>query len=77
MDFELEKGMFTWDEALKSGLEPHGVKYISALKEMCNEQGCLTRVGDDVKDLAAVDWGHLTPSASVYLIDKIKKDLFE
>ena len=77
MDFELEKGMFTWDEALKSGLEPHGVKYISALKEMCNEQGCLTRVGDDVKDLAAVDWGHLTPSASVYLIDKIKKDLFD
>lgn len=36
MDFELDKSMFAWDEVLRSGLEPHGVKYISPLKEMCN-----------------------------------------
>ncbi len=75
MDFELDKSMFAWDEALKSGLESHGVKYISALKEMCNEQGCITRVGDGVKDLSAADWGHLTPASSTYLVDKIKDQL--
>jgi hypothetical protein len=75
MDFELDKSMFVWDKALEEGLKSQGIVYISPLREMCNEQGCITRVGEDVKDLAAADWGHLTPASSEYLISKISKQI--
>ena len=53
------------------------VHYISAYEHMCNDDGCLTRVSDNVSDLTAVDWGHLTNSGSIFLIEKIKNQIFQ
>lgn len=75
MDFGLNKGVFDWDALLQKEMKADGVEYISALKELCNEQGCITRVGDDAHSLAAADWGHLTPAASRYFIERIKDKL--
>lgn len=75
MDYGLNKGVFDWDALLSKELNQDGVMYISALKELCNDQGCITRVGEDVHDLAAADWGHLTPAASRYFIERIKDKL--
>lgn len=75
MDFGLNKGVFDWDALLQKEMKADGVEYISALKELCNDQGCITRVGDDAHSLAAADWGHLTPAASRYFIERIKDKL--
>ena len=75
MEYGLNKGMFAWDELLSKELKTDGVEYISAMKELCNEQGCITRVGEDAHSLAAADWGHLTPAASRYFIERIKDKL--
>jgi peptidoglycan/LPS O-acetylase OafA/YrhL len=49
-----------------------GATYVSALDVLCDADGCLTRVGPEVTDLSAVDWGHLTRGGSTYLISHIQ-----
>lgn len=75
MEYGLNKGVFDWDALLSKELKGDGVEYVSALKELCNDQGCITRVGEDVHSLAAADWGHLTPAASRYFIERIKEKI--
>lgn len=42
--------------------------FINIMQVFCNEQGCLTRIGDDRKTgITSFDWGHLLPIASDYL----------
>ncbi|MGL5997199.1 MAG: acyltransferase family protein [Pseudomonas proteolytica] len=44
-----------------------GFEYLSAISVLCNQEGCLTYLGDDRKTgLVTFDYGHLTPLASVY-----------
>jgi hypothetical protein len=43
---------------------------------MCNEEGCVTRVGDGPADIVARDGTHLTIAGSVYLIDRFPSALF-
>jgi hypothetical protein len=38
---------------------------------LCNEQGCLTRLGDEARDITASDQVHLTEKASDFLIAAI------
>ena len=38
---------------------------------MCNDDGCLTRVGNQSKDITSADSFHLTPAASVFLINRL------
>ena len=45
------------------------IQYISAYKELCVEQGCLVRIGDDI---TTTDYGHLTPNAARYFIQRIR-----
>lgn len=75
MDVDLDKSMFDWDKKFKDQLPSDSVEYISALDVLCNDDGCITSVGDSAKDLAAADWGHLTPASSVYFIDQISSKL--
>lgn len=43
-------------------------EYIDVIGLFCNEMGCLTHTGDDLKDtITTWDYGHMTPSASNYL----------
>ena len=53
-----------------------GVEYISAWDVFCNQDGCLTRVGNDRRNLTAWDDAHLSVAGSNFLVDSIKSRLF-
>jgi peptidoglycan/LPS O-acetylase OafA/YrhL len=57
--------------ALREKLVPLGAEFISVWDVMCNADGCLTRVGDSAKDIAASDPVHLTEKASQFLLQSI------
>jgi hypothetical protein len=48
-----------------------GAEFISAADVLCNAQGCLTRLGDEARDITASDQVHLTEKASVFLVQGI------
>ena len=56
---------------LRAALAKTGVTFISAGEVLCNEEGCLTRVGDTASDITASDDAHLTEKASIFLVQKI------
>lgn len=60
-----------FDKNLKAMAEENGAIYLSALNALCDKSGCLATQGDDLLDLTTLDYGHLTPLASVYLLEKI------
>jgi hypothetical protein len=52
--------------------KPDTVKFVNLINLFCNEEGCLTFIGEDRKaDITSWDYGHLTPVASEYLAEKI------
>jgi len=65
-----------WDNYLKNNLKKLNIVYISPLDFFCNQNGCMTRVHEDVLDLTAIDWGHFTNSASIYFMAKIDNYIF-
>lgn len=66
-----------WDKFLESEVPRLGVNYLSAYKVLCRQEGCLTRVGPKSSDLTAVDYGHLSPAGSIYLVNQIGPSLLE
>ena len=49
------------------GINP-SVKFLSMKDFLCNSQGCITKVGPNIKqDLLYIDGGHLTPSGADYV----------
>jgi peptidoglycan/LPS O-acetylase OafA/YrhL len=60
-----------YDAVMRAKLEPLGAQFISASDVFCNEDGCLTRIGDTAKDIAVSDQVHLTEKGSVFLIQSI------
>jgi peptidoglycan/LPS O-acetylase OafA/YrhL len=60
-----------WTRQLDAFLEAEarrvGIQYISARRIMCNDDGCLARIGPDGSELTAYDNGHLTYAGSVFL----------
>jgi len=60
-----------YDAVMRARLEPLGARFISASDVLCNEQGCLTRIGEGAADLTASDQVHLTDTGSVYLVRAI------
>jgi hypothetical protein len=72
MAFGLDPAIKPWDTYLRQHLPPLGIDYVSAYDALYNQDGCLTRASDSLTDLSAVDWGHLSRSASVFLFRKIE-----
>lgn len=76
--FDTDKGLAT-----KYSGGAGGFDYLSALKVFCNADGCLTYLGNDRKaGLVTFDYGHLSPTASIYFAETalaplIMKDLSE
>ena len=77
MNHGLVKKDRDFDLFLSQNLRRKNVVYISSYDSLCNADGCLTRVSDNVSDLTAIDWGHLTSAGSVYLVEKIKNLVFD
>jgi len=66
-----------WDLYFKNKFKGVGVNYISTQDFLCNSEGCLTRTGESAQDLTAVDSGHLTPSGSEFIINKIGNKILD
>lgn len=46
----------------------HEFQHVDVMSLLCNQDGCLTYLGDDIRDsLTTWDYGHLTPTASRYV----------
>ena len=65
-----------FDSELRERSRLAGAIYVSPIETMCNEEGCVTRVGDGPADIVARDGTHLTIAGSVYLIDRFPSALF-
>lgn len=76
MSHGLTDATVPWDDFLKANLAGQDLDYISAYDCFCNSSGCLTRTGNDVEDLVAVDYGHLTEQGSIYLANRVQGLVF-
>jgi len=65
------------DRRLKDIASNLGVRFISAYDVFCNDNGCLTRLGDTAKDIVQWDQTHLTPRASWYFVSRIADRIFD
>ena len=59
------------DGQVRNRLVPAGAEFISASDVLCDAEGCLTRIGDQVHDLTTSDVIHLTEKGSIFLVDAI------
>ncbi|MGJ4915145.1 acyltransferase family protein [Bradyrhizobium sp. HKCCYLRH2060] len=59
------------DEFLEAQAQRVGIQYISARRIMCNEDGCLARIGPDGSELTAYDLGHLTYPGSIFVAKQV------
>lgn len=63
------------DAQMRRFAKEAGVEFISIAEILCNEEGCLTRLGNDFSTITSMDSGHLTPQTSQYLIDRIANQI--
>jgi peptidoglycan/LPS O-acetylase OafA/YrhL len=61
----------SYDALMREKLVPLGAEFISASDVLCNQDGCLTRLGDTAADISASDQVHLTEKGSEFLIGSI------
>jgi peptidoglycan/LPS O-acetylase OafA/YrhL len=73
LDTWLTAGPFETDRLLKQRYKGSSdLRYVSIIEGLCNAEGCLTRVGPDLfEDIEAFDYGHLTPSSSKYVAERV------
>ena len=71
----LEPKVAIYDSRLEADLSKAGLIYISAIKVLCNDDGCIYRDGDLPQNLYTIDTAHLSKSGSEFLIEKIKSNL--
>lgn len=71
MSFGLDTHFLKLDVSMQAIAEREKINYISLAKILCNDQGCITRVGDHFENLVTLDYGHFTDFGSIYIISKI------
>jgi peptidoglycan/LPS O-acetylase OafA/YrhL len=64
------------DRRLKEIAEGLGVTFISASTTLCDESGCLIRVGDNATDIVQADASHFSAIGSWYFIQHIASHIF-
>ena len=67
----------TMDQFLDAQAKSLGIQYISARRIMCNDEGCLARIGENGAELTAYDGGHLTYPGSVFVARQVLETLPE
>lgn len=65
------------DSFLRIRAEKLDIEYISARDLMCNEDGCLARIGERGSKLMAFDSGHLTVPGSIFVAQSILDQLLD
>jgi peptidoglycan/LPS O-acetylase OafA/YrhL len=70
------RGSLTMDATMRTLAFPPNYHYFSMKDVLCNADGCLTRVGNNLAtDLAVWDYGHLTEPAARYVVSNGLGDL--
>jgi peptidoglycan/LPS O-acetylase OafA/YrhL len=64
------------DRQLRDITSSLGVAYISAYDALCNEHGCLVRLGDTAKDIVQVDLTHFSAAGSSFFVRQIAQQIF-
>ena len=73
MSHGLNNKFIKTDKVLKIKSLSLNITYISAKDILCNDDGCITRLGDLQEELTAWDYGHLTTKGSEFLVSKFPK----
>ena len=73
MQFGLNENFLLIEPKLKELVALNNARYISIVKILCNDSGCITRFGDSSETLASFDGGHFTEVASKYVVSKFPK----
>jgi peptidoglycan/LPS O-acetylase OafA/YrhL len=68
---------FKNDKAVKAISESLGARFISTRDILCDEQGCLVRLGETASDIVQPDTIHLSVTGSRYLTSRIADEIFE
>jgi peptidoglycan/LPS O-acetylase OafA/YrhL len=77
MNFHLDESIPKLDKQMYDLAQNAGIRYVSALDVLCNQDGCLTRLQEDGTELMAIDHGHLSSSGAYFLVSSIAKDLIK
>lgn len=59
------------DEFLSGQADRNGIQYVSVRQMMCNDDGCLARIGPDGRDLTAYDNGHFTYPGALFVAERL------
>ena len=70
MWYGINPDFFEFEVYLSEFAKKMKLNYISPKKILCNEDGCITRLGDTGDSLTACDYGHLTKAGSIYLVSR-------
>jgi peptidoglycan/LPS O-acetylase OafA/YrhL len=62
---------YAYDAVMRAKLVPLGAEFISASDALCDEDGCVTRIGDSAGDISTSDQVHLTEKGSEYLVNAV------
>ena len=65
------------DQFLEAQAKSLDIQYISARQIMCNNDGCLARIGENGAELTAYDGGHLTYPGAVFVAQHVLEKLPE
>lgn len=76
MTYGLDERLPAIDKKMQDIAFKLSISYISGYKTLCNDEGCLTRNGENGEVVASTDYGHLTVSASQSYIKQIAPLIF-
>jgi peptidoglycan/LPS O-acetylase OafA/YrhL len=76
MKFGLRQDVIELDQTLANYSKQLKVNYVSAIKILCDEHGCITRLGETGDTLTAYDHVHLTVKSSQFLVSRFPKTDF-
>jgi peptidoglycan/LPS O-acetylase OafA/YrhL len=65
------------DRQLQQLAQEKGISYISLLKILCNNDGCITKAGNEPEDLISFDDGHFTRRGGAFVAQQFPPDFFE
>ena len=73
MDYGLDPIFLTVDASMRQKALDLGINYISPKSYLCDQDGCITRLGDTSASIIAFDKSHLTKSGSQFLVAKFPR----
>ncbi|WP_115707523.1 acyltransferase family protein [Legionella sainthelensi] len=67
----LETKVFSFDEGISHLVQAKSISYISLIKLLCTEKGCLTQVSPGPSGMITPDYGHLSITGSEYIAKQL------